>query len=321
MEILADTPKHLDLIYDVGMHKGEDTEFYLRKEFRVVAFEADPDLIALCKKRLKKFVENGQLKIIEGAIVSLDLLRAGHKTVPFYKNNDCSVWGTVSADWAERNARLGTASSVIEVTAVNFEDVLRTYGVPYFMKIDIEGCDKACLEALGSFEERPSYVSIESDKMRFTNVEREIDLLIDLGYTSFKAVEQSGISRSQSVPYPAREGKYVSHRFADESSGLFGAELGGKWKSQNEILSQYRIIHLSYRLVGEDGIITKWRYWGADLIRRVTGRFLRLFTRAVAVGWYDTHARHFSVTPSERCALEVNPSARFVSTPRKCRDA
>ncbi len=25
-----------DLIYDVGMHTGEDTEFYLRKGFRVV---------------------------------------------------------------------------------------------------------------------------------------------------------------------------------------------------------------------------------------------------------------------------------------------
>jgi 16S rRNA A1518/A1519 N6-dimethyltransferase RsmA/KsgA/DIM1 with predicted DNA glycosylase/AP lyase activity len=40
---LIPTPKHKDLIYDVGMHHGEDTEFYLRKGFRVVAFEADPD--------------------------------------------------------------------------------------------------------------------------------------------------------------------------------------------------------------------------------------------------------------------------------------
>ena len=36
--------KHYDLIYDVGMHKGEDTEFYLSKGFKVVGFEADPDL-------------------------------------------------------------------------------------------------------------------------------------------------------------------------------------------------------------------------------------------------------------------------------------
>ncbi len=34
--------KHADLIYDVGFHHGEDTAVYLRKGFRVVAFEAHP---------------------------------------------------------------------------------------------------------------------------------------------------------------------------------------------------------------------------------------------------------------------------------------
>ena len=29
-----------NLIYDVGLHKGEDSEFYLKKGFRVVAIEA-----------------------------------------------------------------------------------------------------------------------------------------------------------------------------------------------------------------------------------------------------------------------------------------
>ncbi len=46
---MIDTPKHGDLIYDVGLHRGEDAEFYLRKGFRVVAFEANPDLIQTCQ--------------------------------------------------------------------------------------------------------------------------------------------------------------------------------------------------------------------------------------------------------------------------------
>jgi hypothetical protein len=33
-----------DLIYDIGLHKGEDSEFYLKKGFRVVAIEALPSL-------------------------------------------------------------------------------------------------------------------------------------------------------------------------------------------------------------------------------------------------------------------------------------
>ncbi len=36
------------------MHKGEDTDFYLSKGFKVVAFEADSDLIKKSKDRFKK---------------------------------------------------------------------------------------------------------------------------------------------------------------------------------------------------------------------------------------------------------------------------
>ena len=33
------------MVFDVGMHRGEDTELYLSKGFRVVAFEANPNLV------------------------------------------------------------------------------------------------------------------------------------------------------------------------------------------------------------------------------------------------------------------------------------
>jgi FkbM family methyltransferase len=292
MELPVDTPKHHDLIYDVGLHKGEDAEFYLRKGFRVVAFEADPDLIASCRERLKEFVDNGQLTIIEGAIVGLDVIKAGQKTVRFYKNCDNSVWGTVSYEWAERNARLGTSSSVIDVDAVNFAAAIREHGVPYFMKIDIEGCDTVCVSALSGFEKRPTYISIESDKTSFGNIQREIDLFTELGYTSFKAVEQSNIHLSQSPPYLPREGKYVAQRFEAGCSGLFGSELEGKWKSRHDVLRQYCFIRLGYFLVGDDGIMRKWRFRGAHRLRSLTGRVVGLFTHAAVPGWYDTHARH-----------------------------
>ena len=32
------------LIFDIGCHLGEDSEFYLRKGFKVVAVEANPEL-------------------------------------------------------------------------------------------------------------------------------------------------------------------------------------------------------------------------------------------------------------------------------------
>jgi len=284
-------PKHRDLIYDVGMHQGEDAEFYLRKGFRVVGFEADPDLAALCRERLKEFLDRGQLTIIEGAIMDPESIKPSHQRVRFYKNRDVSAWGTVCADWAARNTKLGMSSFVTEVDAIHFADAIRKHGVPYFVKIDIEGSDRVCISALSDFEERPSYISIESDKTSFPNIEREIHRLVELGYASFQAVEQSGIPASQSPPRPPREGTYVAQRFEAGSSGLFGSELDGKWRPKGEILRQYRFIRMGYFLLGDDGVMKGWKFWGAGKLRTMARSALRLFTHGAVPGWYDTHAR------------------------------
>jgi len=292
MTELINTPKHQDLIYDVGMHKGEDAEFYLRKGFRVVAFEADPKLVRICRNRLRDSIARGSLTIVEGAILDSNDADAGQKKVRFYRNENASVWGTVCADWVERNARLGTSASSIEVDVVDFAGVIQEHGMPRFMKIDIEGCDMICIHALKRFRERPDYVSIESDKTGFRNIKREIDALVDLGYDCFQAVEQSAIPRIQSPPFPPTEGKYAAQLFDEGSSGLFGSELGGKWHSKRAILRRYRAVRLGYVLVGDDGIMNKWKFRGAASLRWLTCSFLRQITKAAVPGWYDTHARH-----------------------------
>ncbi|MGE0375670.1 MAG: FkbM family methyltransferase [Planctomycetaceae bacterium] len=289
---LAETPKHNDLIYDVGMHKGEDSEFYLQKGFRVVGIEADPDLAQHCRARLQKFLDSGRLTIIEGAVVDPAALVDGRTKVRFFKNSKASVWGTVQPDWVERNLRLGSPSSATEVDAIDFVDVIAHYGVPHYMKIDIEGSDMVCVEALRNFRERPTYLSLESDKTSFANVQREIAILEGLGYDGFQAIEQSGIAQCQIPPTPSREGVYVAHTFEGGSSGLFGAELEGEWKSHREILQQYRAIFVGYMLLDRDGgLLRKWRLPGGYRLRAFARQLLKPFIRANIPGFYDTHAR------------------------------
>ena len=59
------------LIYDVGAHKGEDAEFYLKKGFSVVAIEAAPQLCELIEERLLSFVQSQRLKILILAVSSV----------------------------------------------------------------------------------------------------------------------------------------------------------------------------------------------------------------------------------------------------------
>jgi predicted RNA methylase len=47
-------PAHSDLVYDVGMNNGDDSAFYLRAGFRVVAVEANPLLCRAAESRFRR---------------------------------------------------------------------------------------------------------------------------------------------------------------------------------------------------------------------------------------------------------------------------
>ncbi|HUS24318.1 MAG TPA: FkbM family methyltransferase [Candidatus Binatia bacterium] len=273
--------KHRDLIYDVGMHKGEDTDFYLKKGFQVVGFEADPDLAEQCRKRFEAEIRSSRLTLVQGAIVDA----RSAPTVRFYRNLDDSVWGTTSEEWKSRNERLGTRSVAIDVPAVDFAAALARYGVPYYLKIDIEGADRLCLQALDRFDQKPDYVSIESDKTDFPALLEELRLLETLGYTGFQAVQQSTVRR-QKPPRPPREGRDVEHVFPYGASGLFGRELAGRWEAAPALQRRYRRVFAAYRWLGDDSWLNR-----NPLGRRALRALCRIAGRDVP-GWYDTHARH-----------------------------
>lgn len=288
---LLDVSRRDDLIFDIGMHQGEDTDFYLRKGFRVVGIEADPELARLCRARFERQLPEGKLTLIEGAVVTRP--QDGYSAmVRFFRNRDKTDWGTVQPDWAARNRQLGTRVEVIEVPAVDLVEVIKSHGVPYYMKIDIEGADWVCLAALARFRQRPAYVSLESSKTSLAGIRSEIDVLTALGYDRFQAIEQSSLPAKQRPPSPAREGRYAPQSFPPGSSGLFGAELPGPWRTREQIMRQYRWIRLGYYLVGDTGIMWRWRIPGTSLARRAVRRILQAVTGAPVPGWYDTHARY-----------------------------
>ena len=289
MAAITSAMKADGLIFDVGLHKGEDTDFYLKKGFRVVAFEADPQHAADCRKRFSSAIDAGKFTVVEGAIVPAEKLQAGQTTITFYKNTANSVWGTIDAEWAARNAKQGAASESITVPVVNFAQCLVDHGVPYYLKLDIEGADTACLRFLHSAPAKPSYVSMESELKDFGRLTEEINLLSSLGYTHFKAIQQQNIE-TQRPPQPAKEGAYVAYRFEPGSSGLFGEETPGPWLDKAGILSAYEDIFRLYRMFGNDSWMRKYG------VTRFGIRVLQKLRGAPLPGWYDTHARHGSVT-------------------------
>ncbi len=264
-----------DLIFDVGMHLGEDTDFYLKKGFRVVAFEANPTFVEHCKARFSGALASEKLVIVSGAVAP-----GTTSSVPFYINLKNTHWGTLNRDWVERNERRGAPSKLVEVPRIDILDYLRRYGVPYYLKIDIEGSDIAAAGPLQELDSRPQFLSIETNINRLANVFAEIKLLRALGYRKFKPVQQQTLDGTPLVSR-ARDGSLFEHVFEYGASGPFGDDLTGEWLDYDGCRRAYRRIFARYRTVGHLSPLLSPR-WHA--VRR------RLEQRIGISGWHDVHA-------------------------------
>lgn len=111
MSVLLNTAKDPNPIRDVGLHHGQDTDFYL-KGYRVVAFEANSGNAAFCRERYATEIADGRLTILGGAITE-EFPNNGNSSVKFYRNEDHSLWGNTSEDWAYRNTIFGTTHETI----------------------------------------------------------------------------------------------------------------------------------------------------------------------------------------------------------------
>lgn len=208
-----------NLIFDLGMHEGHDTEFYLGKGFDVVAVEANPVMAQKGRERFADAIAQGRLTIVEAAIYETP------GTIPFYVNETVSDW---SSAYTTFGARPGTDFKEIQVEAIRFRGILDRFGCPYYIKIDIEGADSLVFDDLAQFGEIPKHISAEFGPFPL------MLKAYNLGYRRFKLVNQDS-NRFSQLPNPPLEGQYCEHTFNGLMSGPFGEEAPGPWMAFEEI--------------------------------------------------------------------------------------
>jgi FkbM family methyltransferase len=266
-----------DLIFDLGLHRGEDTAYYLAKGYRVIAFEADHRSVAFCQERFRREIASDQLRIVSGAITE-DCTR---ESVPFYVHKAKSVWGTARTDWVVNNKLWASKTIAIVASTIDILKSFVEFGTPYYLKIDVEGVDRHVLRTLTKLQDRPQYLSFESEKVSFDSLLADLELIQGLGYKRFKVVQQATIP-GRTVKTRNRFGTALNYRFERHASGGFGEDAEGRWVTRQEVVEIYRRIFVDYQRLGESSFLGRHFRFPLRVVRRVLNQGLP--------GWHDLHA-------------------------------
>lgn len=223
-------PRYRGLVYDLGMHNGDDTAHYLEQGYRVLAVEADPDLVASAEKRFGSAIQAGQLCILNVGISE------SRGTATFWICDDNTIWNSFLEELAGRK---GCRHHAIEVPVRTLPDILDEYGTPQYLKIDIEGYDEICIRSLVG-RSLPKYISAE-DNAHITDsgTPTLIAALQEVGYKRFKLISQhdhralmgrTGSSAMERICDLLRIPKHrPENAFPEGSSGPWGEESDGPW--------------------------------------------------------------------------------------------
>lgn len=141
-----------DLIFDIGANQGFKTDLFLALGARVIAVEPDASNQEILRQKYHTFHIRKRPVTIVGKALSD---RVGVET--FWVNQPGSALNTLNVKWVEAlNAdanRFGERrgfSEKKEVATTTLEHLIREHGVPYFIKIDVEGYEATVLRGLMS---------------------------------------------------------------------------------------------------------------------------------------------------------------------------
>lgn len=165
----------MDLVFDIGANVGNTVDIFIKYAKKVVAFEPNPELWNQLRYKFNK----KNVTVDPRAISN----RCGIQN--FYIS-DFHTLSTFSEDWIQ-NSRFSYTSSwnlQLEVETTTLEKIIDEYGIPDYIKIDIEGYEFEVLISFNRLLEK-TIIAFEWSEEELYKLDLILKHLYNLGYQNF----------------------------------------------------------------------------------------------------------------------------------------
>lgn len=230
------------LMMDLGAHLGGDSGTYFSKGYRVVAVEAYPPLAEKLTHNLK-ITTPGSLQVVCAAITP-----TGEPTNMFVSSvGDHGECHSIFQDRCKQ-----PLAEMISVPGTTVVHLFREYGVPHYLKIDIEGADVVAIRQLKEWARGghtiqqiwdegqiapyyditkstgkvPPYISVE---LSHTHPEEALEMMALMGYMGYDRFALVGQWYHQTIDIDDISYDYTLAQVAAKWFSVSVAMLPGCW--------------------------------------------------------------------------------------------
>jgi FkbM family methyltransferase len=193
-----------DLVFDVGANMGNRTKLFLRLNAKVVAFEPQKMCAEFLESAFKREKSFTLIKKALGAKNSeAEMFIANEHTISTLSKH----WVTATKESGRFRQNTWNKRQLVEITTL--DNMIKQFGIPSFIKIDVEGYE---YEVLSGISIPIDYISIEFASENIENTYKCIEHMNSISDVLFQIVtgEETTFYLPEWIP-----GKELKKRLSD----------------------------------------------------------------------------------------------------------